>query len=511
MRYSPQHKGPMAILPTTLDYSDKDFDALRVRLYNLISSVYPKWTESQIANFGNLMLESFAFVGDVLLKYQDNQAGESRLVTTTQRKNAISHIKMLGYVAAGASASAVDVTFSLREAAANDVVLPIDTVVRTTRVGEITRFRTLTETVIPAGTVELPGVTVENSEARENRFTSTGAANFEAVLTSVPFLDDSAVVTAGNGVFERVDNFLDSNSFDLHYTVIVDQNDQATIRFGNGINGAIPTASVVISYRTGGGAAGVVDAETITVVEGFFTDVLGNPVILSVLNPTESSTAVNRETLAQIQVNAPQSITTSDRSVGRTDFEINAGKVPGVSRALFLTSNQDTTIQENRGALFILPNGGGVASTALKEEVKTFIDENYPPTTTFQYVVLDTVFRTIDIVATVHLVDGATPATAKAQILAALTAYFKVEDDDGTPNTNIDYGLRFVETTGDPEGKLPHGLIRNEIQDTPLVYKIDDIGGVTLNGSKRDVDLLIREFPRLGNVTVINAATGTAI
>ena len=31
----------MAVLPTSLDYTDKDFDALRARLIALVKSVFP--------------------------------------------------------------------------------------------------------------------------------------------------------------------------------------------------------------------------------------------------------------------------------------------------------------------------------------------------------------------------------------------------------------------------------------------------------------------------------------
>ena len=76
----------MATLPESLDYSSKDFDALRARLMSLVKSVFPDWTDFDVASFGNLLLELYAFVGDVLTFYQDNLARESRLVTASQRK-----------------------------------------------------------------------------------------------------------------------------------------------------------------------------------------------------------------------------------------------------------------------------------------------------------------------------------------------------------------------------------------------------------------------------------------
>src|SRR5437899_12133134 len=103
----------MGLLTRAVDYTDRDFDSLRLRLQNLIRSVFPDWTEFTIANFGNILVELYAFVGDVLTYYQDNQARESRILTATQRKNLIALTKLLGFRPAGAKAATAGVVFSL--------------------------------------------------------------------------------------------------------------------------------------------------------------------------------------------------------------------------------------------------------------------------------------------------------------------------------------------------------------------------------------------------------------
>jgi len=87
----------MGLLAQATEYTDKDFDSLRLRLQSLVGSVFPDWTDFNVANFGNILLEMYAFVGDVLTFYQDNQARESRLLTATQRKNLIGLTKLLGF------------------------------------------------------------------------------------------------------------------------------------------------------------------------------------------------------------------------------------------------------------------------------------------------------------------------------------------------------------------------------------------------------------------------------
>lgn len=77
----------MGLLVQATDYTDKDFDSLRLRLQSLVRSVFPAWSDFNVADFGNILLELYAFAGDALTFYQDNQARESRLLTATQRKN----------------------------------------------------------------------------------------------------------------------------------------------------------------------------------------------------------------------------------------------------------------------------------------------------------------------------------------------------------------------------------------------------------------------------------------
>ncbi len=365
----------MALLAQISDYTDKDFDSLRLRLENLVRSVFPDWTDFNVASFGNILLEMYAFVGDVLTFYQDAQARESRLVTATQRRNVIALAKLIGYKLPGATAATADVEISLAASPAADVTISKGIVVRTQEVTEPVLFQLLSDVTIPAG-ANPPRTTgtVENSTSRDQLFGSTGLANKEIVLDYTPYLDGSAEIQAGNGGYEEVDSFLDSAASDRHFVVIVDQNDRATVRFGNGVNGAVPTGTIRVSYKTGGGRKGIVDADRIVVIEGSFTDAHGNPVQVSVRNPQPSSGGEDRQTIAQAKVLAPASIRTLSRTVSREDYEVNARRLTGVARALMLTSNEKATIGENSGILFVIPTGGGLLLSCMPRDTNRCVE-----------------------------------------------------------------------------------------------------------------------------------------
>src|SRR5215510_13233649 len=190
----------MGLLAQATDYTDKDFDSLRLRLQSLVRSVFPDWTDFNVANFGNILLELYAFVGDVLTFYQDNQARESQLLTATQRKNLIALTKLLGFRPAGARAATVEEVFTLAATSAADILLPKGTQVRTASVTEPVTFQLLGDVVIPTGaSPPIATGTLEHSESQDELFASTGLPNQEVALPATPYLDGSAEVTAGNG------------------------------------------------------------------------------------------------------------------------------------------------------------------------------------------------------------------------------------------------------------------------------------------------------------------------
>jgi len=500
----------MALLPTTVDFTDKDFDSLRLRLQNLVRSVFPDWTDFNVASFGNILLELFAFVGEVLTFYQDNQARESRIVTATQRKNVIALAKLLGFELTGARAATADVQFTLGAPPAADVTFAVETVVRTQEVTDPVRFQLLSPVTIPTGAnPPVATGTVENSQTQDELFDSTGLANQEPQLTFTPFLDGSAQVVAGNGTFEEVESFLDSGPNDLHFTVVVDQNDQATIRFGDGLQGAIPTGTIQILYKTGGGPDGNVDADRIVVIEGTFTDAFGNPAQVTVTNPSAASGGTPRQSLASARVLAPASLRTLNRTVSREDFENNARKLTEVARALMLTSNEDPTIGENSGILFVIPQGGGLPSQALKDQVENQVTVVFPNTLTFVVFVQNPVFKTIDVSARVFLRPGTDTATVKASIEQAVADFFAVSLADGTPNPTVDFGFNIKDADGNPDGEVAWSDVLSIVEAVAGVRKIgDEDPDFLLNGRSDDVALENKEFPVLGTVTLLNGDTG---
>ena len=61
-----------------LDYTNRDYAAIRSQMIGLARGLMPEWeTVGEESDFGTLLVELFAYMGDVMHFYIDRAAGES--------------------------------------------------------------------------------------------------------------------------------------------------------------------------------------------------------------------------------------------------------------------------------------------------------------------------------------------------------------------------------------------------------------------------------------------------
>lgn len=81
-----------------IDYSARDFASIRDALVQHAKRYYPDtFKDFNEAGFGSLMLDTVAYIGDILSFYLDYQANESFMDTSLEFKNIVKHAKQLGY------------------------------------------------------------------------------------------------------------------------------------------------------------------------------------------------------------------------------------------------------------------------------------------------------------------------------------------------------------------------------------------------------------------------------
>src|SRR5437588_7889298 len=89
-----------------VDYLARDYDSFRQALVDLIPAKVPEWTDRSEADFGIVLIELAAYMGDILSYYLDRVANEAFLATAQERRSVIQHLRLIGYELAGAAPAA---------------------------------------------------------------------------------------------------------------------------------------------------------------------------------------------------------------------------------------------------------------------------------------------------------------------------------------------------------------------------------------------------------------------
>jgi predicted phage baseplate assembly protein len=174
---------------------------------------------------------------------------------------------------------------------------------------------------------------VQRSKEKQDRFSGSGLPDFCIDIKDVPVLDamkdegtPTPQITVDNDQlpWKKVEDFDASKSGDEHYTMDLKS---GRICFGDGIHGKIPPEgkdNILISYRTGGGVRGNVNAGAINRVDD---DLAAR---ISVTNYRPASGGEDAETLEEAIQRARKDLKTPYRAVTSQDYERLAINTPGV-------------------------------------------------------------------------------------------------------------------------------------------------------------------------------------
>ena len=108
-----------------LDYTSRDFAAIRAQLVGLAKGFMPEWeTVGEAPDFGTLLLELFAYMGDVMHFYIDRTASEAFLGTAIRRQSVLYIADMFGYKPIGQQSATVKLEFSYSADAEENLLIP---------------------------------------------------------------------------------------------------------------------------------------------------------------------------------------------------------------------------------------------------------------------------------------------------------------------------------------------------------------------------------------------------
>jgi uncharacterized phage protein gp47/JayE len=344
-----------------IDYTNKDFESLVKAMQELAQERLPVWTDQSPNDLGVLLMELFAYMGDIILYYQDRIANESFLHTARERRSILYLLRLIGYELLPATSASADLTliFKKPEGEAPKVTISpgAQFATKKTSASEAIIFEyigpgpvTIDLGTLPAADspdrLRYASLPVRHSESKADNplGSSTGEPNQSFQLKYHPVLLESLQVFVLEGDtwvgWTRRENLLyyvtDTGEIDIsgaedrHYYVQVDENDAAWVVFGDGVYGRIPpkgTDNIRAEYRVGGGQKGNVAKGTITDIKSKIEN------LEEVSNPYPAVGGADRESLDHARQFAPLKFRSGDRAVTINDFIALAHSYGGVAKA----------------------------------------------------------------------------------------------------------------------------------------------------------------------------------
>jgi len=420
-----------------IDYTARDYESLLAQMRAQIPGKLAEWRDfANEADFGNVLLELFAHLGDILSFYQDRVANESYLGTARTRRSVIEHLRLIGYELGTAVPAAAGLALSVPATVGGFVTISKGDAFATksSKSKPSVRFEYTGDTPLIIGFGGVPvdpktnrriftGVPVEEGRlfAEEVLGVSDGTADQRFPLShSGLILRPPGVAQTGQDitVVSRLGTTTDlwalqetlafSQAAQRDFTVRIDDADQATVVFGDDTFGKIPPSgsTIVATYRTGGGVAGNVPPGAIgTIVDAPQLALLG----ATVANPEAATGGAEREDLDHAVNHAPAVFRSMRRAVTAADYEQIALSFKGVAKVRAVATGW------NEVTLYVAPEGGGKVSDVLETNLRSFLEDkrmlsqiveiadvDYVPVFVTAEVAVESFYVTADVVARVQ-------------------------------------------------------------------------------------------------------------
>jgi uncharacterized phage protein gp47/JayE len=373
---------------STIDYTNKDFQSLKQAMLALANYRLPEWTDRSPSDLGMLLIDLFAYVGDVVLYYQDRIANECFLQTAIERRSVLNALRLIGYELSPPQTSSVDLTLFFKPPAQGASTI--------TTIPQGAQFTSVPSGTTPAQTFEYlgPDLTIDlgsdqvapSTDGKTLVYTglpvmqsavqptavigsSTGEPNQSFAIPSSPAILDTLVVevneAAGqpNGwvTWSRVDSLLYnvasdgrvtlSSAEDRDYYVQFDENDVCWVWFGDGTYGRIPPTgqnNIRATWRIGGGSLTNVAANTITTINTTSPPIAQ---LTAVTNPQAAAGGNDHESIDHAKAFGPIAYRSGQRAVTLNDYVALAQQAGGVAKVRAAAPNWNTI------ELYIAPTG----------------------------------------------------------------------------------------------------------------------------------------------------------
>jgi len=489
-----------------LNFVETDFDELVKQLQDIVKDK-DTWKDIFSSGTGQMLIELFSFVSEMLMFYIERRAQESYLDTAQLRSSVVNLVKLINYQPKRNVSAVGDVQFTLAAAHTENIFISKFTNLES---AAGVPYLTNEEGVISAGTLQVTLEAIQGERITAN-FTGDGTIN-QSVLVNDKEVENTEIDVFVDSIkWTSVTSFVRSTGTDQHYKIEAGLDGTITIQFGDGQFGAVPgnTLQIQVQYIRSKGDAGNVFSDTgvVTSIVDTILDALNAPVTdISVNNTSKFLSGDDAESIDEIKFEAPRVFATGDRAVTRADYIAILENQPGVVSANVFGENElnppDITKFNLVRILLVLANYA-FPDTAFKLDLQDFLLTKAQITVHYEFVdptIIDVVaidVATVPLDQSLSAVDAAIKAVLDAQfLLGTVTIASPIRFSDvsraideivGVDFHTLRLRIRQTLGTGDGSTNLYTGTLFltptedfvQVFQDTTLVAEDDGLGNLT--------------------------------
>jgi hypothetical protein len=385
---------PNRTTPVSLNYTNQDFWSLKSRLVAYIRENFgTQFNDFIESNLAMMLVENWAFIGDMLSFKIDQIANEVFIDTVTEIDNAFRLSKLVGFQPQPPIGSKSMWTGRIQSVQDIDLVIPSPLNIEITN-----NDQSLTIELFPADQYNRPifdeditisaGSLVNSSIVglEGQTFTETtfgnGDINQTYLLKFAPVIFDSVRVYVDGQRWEQVDYFTESAPRP-EYRVEYTSNFSVYLVFGNNRAGLLPPVGSAISvvYRVGGGTVGNIVSNFVSNDIMVPIDGRGYSVPINFSNYTRGINGSSGDTVEDIRRKLPAYLNSQNRCVTGQDyknfvdlFRTAYNGVTGKSTAVVRHSGCSANLLD----IFVLvrdgENGLAKSNSQFKQELKNVLE-----------------------------------------------------------------------------------------------------------------------------------------
>lgn len=358
----------------------RSFNDIKAKLISELRLQIPEITDYSEGNIFVIIISIFAAIAEVIHYYIDNMAREAFLPTARRYSSLYKHAKLVDYHIKSAIPATVDVTLYKNDNTpiGQDITIPVGTEFTSTDGKTWISTKTVTwytdTYYVTVPLIQKKSVGVPDRIQVGNIISPDSIIYITDIPSDQKYAEGSMNLYINDEPWILVDTFAYSTARDKVYKVEVDEQLRPYIKFGDGQFGMKPeyNATIEISYSITFGSSGNIAVNSFTTVPQNI-QIIDNKITINNVIPATGGT--DYETFDMLKDHIPLSIKTLGVAITKEDFEAIAKMVGGVDKAYV------NYVCGKYVEVYITPDGGGEASSALLDSVEKALSKNKVITT----------------------------------------------------------------------------------------------------------------------------------